>query len=136
MKIEFYSEILINRSGMLCEQSGITKVKLFSLCGLNKNIVNNLKNGSVPSVDKIAVIADYFNVSVDYLLGRTNEPAAALEIDTDEHKSVTPAPVSVSETKPDGVTSEFFRAFETLDWSDKLDTMQFVRERMRKESVS
>ena len=30
--------------------------------------------GSVPSVDKIAQIADYFGCSVDYILGRTNEP--------------------------------------------------------------
>ena len=34
----------------------------------------NIKSGSEPSADKIEKIADYFNVSVDYILGRTNNP--------------------------------------------------------------
>ena len=27
-----------------------------------------------PSIDKVHKVADYFNVSVDYLLGRTDKP--------------------------------------------------------------
>jgi len=131
MKIEFDSEVLINRINVLCEYSGITKAKLFEECGLNKNIVNNLKRGSIPSVDKIAIIADYFNVSVDYLLGRTEDSTA----ETENIITVSSRPVqeeAKAEPKQDGVTSEFFKAFETLDWSDKIDAMQFVRDRMRK----
>jgi len=134
MKIEFDSEVLINRINVLCEHSGITKAKLFEECGLNKNIVNNLKRGSIPSVDKIAIIADYFNVSVDYLLGRTEDSTA----ETENIITVSSRPVqkiqeeAKDEPKQDGVTSEFFKVFEALDWSDKIDAMQFVRDRMRK----
>lgn len=32
---------------------------------------------SMPSGDKIEKVADYFNVSTDYLLGRTNNPNIA-----------------------------------------------------------
>ena len=124
MKIEFDSEILINRISELCEKFGITKAKLFEECGLNKNIVNNLKRGSIPSVDKITIIADYFNVSVDYLLGRTDNISS-------ESNSVSPF-TTQKEIKSDGMTNEFFRVFEALDWTDKLDTMQFARDRMRK----
>ena len=131
MKVEFDSEILINRISTLCEQSGITKAKLFEDCGLNKNIVNNLKRGSIPSVDKIAIIADYFNISVDYLLGRTEENSLTSENRISEQSTIS-APISTPDNKPDGVTTEFLRAFETLDFSDKLDTMNFVRDRMRK----
>ncbi|MBR0485670.1 MAG: helix-turn-helix transcriptional regulator [Oscillospiraceae bacterium] len=74
MKPEFNSEILINKIDLLCHQAGITKTNLFTDCGLNKNVISNLKNGSVPSVDKIAIIADYFNCSIDYLLGRSEMP--------------------------------------------------------------
>lgn len=28
----------------------------------------------IPGVDKVQKVADYFNVSIDYLLGRTNNP--------------------------------------------------------------
>lgn len=34
---------------------------------------------STPSGDKIEKVADYFNVSVDYLLGRTKNPYASNE---------------------------------------------------------
>ena len=42
--------------------------------------MNNLKSGSIPSVDKIAIIADYFHISVDYLLGRTENTSNIIQI--------------------------------------------------------
>ncbi|MBR0485219.1 MAG: helix-turn-helix transcriptional regulator [Oscillospiraceae bacterium] len=127
MKNEFDSKFLANRIEMLCLQAGISKSKLFADCGLNRSIIDNLKKGSVPSVDKIAAIAEYFNVSTDYLIGRTEDSSV-------ENESVSPVSVKqeATENKTDGMTSEFFRVFEALDWTDKLDTMQFARERMRK----
>lgn len=41
---------------------------------LNKNTLSNMYKGSVPKVDNIAKIADYLKVSVDYILGRTDNP--------------------------------------------------------------
>lgn len=35
---------------------------------------------SSPSVDKVQKVADYFNVSVDYLLGRTDDPKGEAEV--------------------------------------------------------
>ena len=75
-------------------------------------------------MDKITIIADYFNVSVDYLLGRTDNISS-------ESNSVSPF-TTQKEIKSDGMTNEFFKVFEALDWTDKLDTMQFARDRMRK----
>ena len=44
-------------------------------CGLNKNAISTmLSRNSMPKADNLAKIADYLNVSVDYLLGRTNNP--------------------------------------------------------------
>lgn len=40
-------------------------------CGLNKDAITNMKKGSQIGVNKIAIIADYLRVSVDFLLGRT-----------------------------------------------------------------
>lgn len=42
--------------------------------GLNKNTLSNMYKGSVPKADNLAKIADYLNVSVDYILGRTDKP--------------------------------------------------------------
>lgn len=38
--------------------------------GYSENYFYSLKSGKQPSAEKLQEIADYFNVSVDYLLGR------------------------------------------------------------------
>jgi transcriptional regulator with XRE-family HTH domain len=40
--------------------------------GYSENYFYSLKSGKQPSAEKLQEIADYFNVSVDYLLGRTD----------------------------------------------------------------
>ena len=65
---------LIETINELCNQNNISVNKMLQECSLNKSIVDNLKKGSEMSVIKLQKIADYFNVSVDYLLGRTDEP--------------------------------------------------------------
>ena len=49
--------------------------KLLSDCELNKNALYTMQSsGYFPRVEALAKIADYLNVSVDYLLGRTDNP--------------------------------------------------------------
>ena len=44
-------------------------------CDLNKNVLSTmLSRGSMPKADNLAKIADYLDCSVDYLLGRTDNP--------------------------------------------------------------
>lgn len=49
------------------------KDMLFEL-HLNKNTLSNMYNGSMLRGDSLARIADYLGCSVDYLLGRTDNP--------------------------------------------------------------
>ncbi|VSB33464.1 phage DNA-binding protein [Streptococcus pneumoniae] len=44
--------------------------------GYGRNTLYKIKN-STPNAERIAEIANYFNVSTDYLLGRTDIPAIA-----------------------------------------------------------
>lgn len=39
-------------------------------CGLGQNFFVNMKNGTMPRHENLQKIADYLEVSVDYLLGR------------------------------------------------------------------
>jgi len=48
-------------------------------CGAGTRLVQNLKSGSYPSVDKFIKIADYLECSVDYLLGRSEAPKSRQE---------------------------------------------------------
>ena len=45
--------------------------------GLRKDAIANIKKGSIPSIDKIDAIANYFDTTTDYLIGRTDNPLPA-----------------------------------------------------------
>ena len=60
----------------LAQKQGLSINLLEEKLGYSRNTIYNLKN-SKPSTERISEIADYFNVSTDYLLGRTNNPNIA-----------------------------------------------------------
>ena len=62
---------------ILAKKQGISLNTLEERVGLGKNYIYSLKNKKTPSAEHIAKIADYFNVSTDYLLGRTDNPTIA-----------------------------------------------------------
>ena len=56
---------------LLIEKEGITKNKLVLDLGISRNSFNDWeRRGTIPSGETLVKIADYFDVSVDYLLGR------------------------------------------------------------------
>lgn len=55
----------------LAEEQKISVVELEEKLGFSRNSLYAWKR-SKPSVDKLQAVADYFRVSTDYLLGRTN----------------------------------------------------------------
>lgn len=67
-------QIIEERIVSIAKKMGLSKNKLLINTGLNKSVFDNMKKGQVPSVDKIHIIADYLDCSVDYLLGRTDKP--------------------------------------------------------------
>ena len=60
----------------LCEKQGISLNTLEDKLKLGKNSLYGLKRNQ-PSAERLQQIADYFNVSTDYLLGRTDNPVIA-----------------------------------------------------------
>ncbi|WP_247933844.1 helix-turn-helix domain-containing protein [Streptococcus gordonii] len=60
----------------LCEKQGISLNTLEEKLELGKNSLYGLKRNQ-PSAERLQQIADYFHVSTDYLLGRTNNPNIA-----------------------------------------------------------
>ena len=58
------------------EKSGISQLKLAMDLGLTQNSVSRYESGAREADYKTLVaLADYFNVSIDYLLERTDKPA-------------------------------------------------------------
>lgn len=60
----------------LCKKRGISLNTLEENLGYSRNTIYSLKKQK-PNAERIAEIADYFQVSTDYLLGRTDNPAIA-----------------------------------------------------------
>lgn len=76
--------ILYHRIKELCLQKGISISKLESDLGFGNSSIKKWEKVSSPSVDKIVKVASYFDVSVDYLLGRTDIIGSISEIIKDE----------------------------------------------------
>lgn len=54
---------------------GISQLKLATDLHTNQNTISRYETGErEPGIDELIRIADYFNISVDYLLERTDNP--------------------------------------------------------------
>ena len=54
-------------------QYGMNQVEFAQKMGVSKQCVSNWENDNVlPSIEMLVKLADYFGVTVDYLLGREN----------------------------------------------------------------
>lgn len=60
----------------LCQKRGISINSLEETLGYSRNTIYSMKSKK-PNAERLQEIADYFNVSTDYLLGRTDNPAIA-----------------------------------------------------------
>lgn len=63
---------VFDRVKKLCDERKISVNELEKSLGYSKNTLYRLKTQN-PGADKLQSIADYFDVSVDYLLGRTDK---------------------------------------------------------------
>lgn len=59
----------------LREKKGFTQKQLAAVLHLSKNAISHYEKGiNSPNIDTLAKIADIFDVSVDFLIGRTSVP--------------------------------------------------------------
>lgn len=55
--------------------SKLSQKSLGALIGLSMQAINDIENArSKTTLDRAALLADYFDVSIDYLVGRTDNP--------------------------------------------------------------
>ena len=93
---------------MLIKEHGITQQQFLKDVGLNKTALSDWKKGVNASYKKhINKIADYFNVSVDYLLGREN--------------------MTFTETEAQKKVSKLVEAFESLSEDNQDKVLEYIR---------
>ena len=57
------------------KSKGISQLKMAMDLNTNQNTISRYETGErEPGINELIKIADYFNVSIDFLLGRTDNP--------------------------------------------------------------
>lgn len=76
--------VVYERIKSLCVKKGITIAKLEADLGFGNSSIKKWEKSSSPSIDKIVKVASYFDVSTDYLLGRSDFEKSIHDIIGDE----------------------------------------------------
>lgn len=63
---------IVQKIRFLCQQQGITVAELERRIGLSNGQITKWRR-QIPGINKVQLVADYFDVSVDYLLGREKD---------------------------------------------------------------
>ena len=71
---EYTSDFVAIRIKGLLKSKKMTASKMLEAGGINKNGLFTMQDGYLPRLDAVAKMADYLDCSVDYLLGRTDNP--------------------------------------------------------------
>ena len=132
------TQITAERIKIQAKQKGISVKKLLEGCDLGVNTVTKMANGTDVVSQNLLKIANYLGCSVDYLLGRTDNPELSKEsyyINGDNNGiQSNKGTVKVENSRKTDITEEFIQAFETLELSDKVDVMSFTMQKMKKEN--
>lgn len=70
----YAAQLTIDRIQSLIKEKGFTQKHVLSECGINENTLKRMTDNKGISSFYLAKIADYLNCSVDYLLGRNDDP--------------------------------------------------------------
>jgi transcriptional regulator with XRE-family HTH domain len=106
----------------ICEKNNTKPNTVARSIGVSSATCTKWKNGTIPNGETLLKLADYFKVSIDYLLGRTNEPNGNIQIGT--------------ETPNYGTTAnEMIAIFNSLRFEDKVKVMSLVAELSEKKGA-
>ncbi|AJQ29126.1 MULTISPECIES: helix-turn-helix domain-containing protein [Pelosinus] len=71
----FKKELFIERLNLLMKKNQTSKQALGNAIGVSRPAISQFASGSnLPSIEKLAAIADHFDVSIDYLVGQSDDP--------------------------------------------------------------
>lgn len=73
-----------NKIEELCKEKNITQKELSKSIEISENTIITWKKGSYPRSDILVKIANFFEVSTDYLLGRENASKVANSLNYEE----------------------------------------------------
>lgn len=71
----FSKEIFSKRLFEIRKQHNLNQLQLGKIVGLTQMAISRIENAErAASIEVLDKLADYFNISLDYLVGRSNDP--------------------------------------------------------------
>lgn len=68
-------DVMKNRLRELRKSRGYTQVSLQMQTGIEQALLSKFENGErIPPTETLVLLAEFYNVSIDYILCRTNNP--------------------------------------------------------------
>lgn len=65
----------VNNLKKLRQEKGITQISLQMKTGIEQALLSKYENGErVPPTETLMILADFYDVSMDYIMGRTDNP--------------------------------------------------------------
>lgn len=121
-------ELLKSNIDLLVNQRNESRTKVFVNSGVGKDFFSNLNKGQIPSIEKIASLAEYLGVSIDYLLGREHTMQNNV---TNNVKGTNNGNMGYNikiSNQNDATVNELVTVFNSLSFRDKVKVMSLVAE--------
>lgn len=72
----FSQDSLLERLESIRIERGESKAAFYGESGAGRSMPDNLKKKTYPSIEKIVALANHTGLSIDYLVGRSDNPSA------------------------------------------------------------
>lgn len=113
---KYFSPFPVALRGLMERHPVTTQEKLATITGKKRQTISQYVNGtSEPGYDTLTKIADYFNVSIDYLLGRSNDPSP-VSSSVDELGLTTNAVAWLKKIKQENNSDHLSQLFEDCNF--------------------
>jgi transcriptional regulator with XRE-family HTH domain len=115
----------------LCTQNGEKPNNVAQKLNISSGVVTKWKNGSTPNVDALIKLSNYYCVSIDYLLGRTNipnynQPNNAGNIVNGYNGNYSPLTIGKAEQPEDEMQKEISSVLSGLSFRERTELMTMI----------
>lgn len=116
-----------------CKKQHIKIGDLLENCGLNKGFISDLsRKNKTPSIDNALKIADYLQVSIDYLLGRSEQPTQTINNQA-SNKGIQAQNYNASAPQITGIENEVLNEMKKMNNKEKAQLLLKACEMTEKE---
>ena len=121
----------------VCIEQGTKPNPVAKQIGVSSSTVTSWKNGGIPNGETLLKLADYLNVSVDYLLGRTTEKNISANYGIQNHSDNNQGDITnqLNLQGENGLHGKMLGEFDKLDFKDQVKVLNLIAELSNKEGI-